>query len=424
MNSFTLLLFILVAGFRSTYSGTVCLSCSGVQSINQCTHLENCRNDEVCFFEKYNTESGTEMYDLGCSIPKLCTKRKTRQLTEGHHLTCQGCCNNTNVCNLNTECGDVPVSHNSSESGRTCVSCTGVQNINDCTHLETCGSNEVCFIHKYATESGVEQYDFGCTLPELCVNKRPDEIFGKRLAEGHHMLCKGCCNKSNVCNLNAACDDAVKQNTSGNGRPRECDDLNNANTGVYTIYPDEYHAVKAYCIMANNEKWTVIQKRFNGFLDFYQDWNAYKRGFGVATGEYWMGNDYIHRISTSTGHKLSIYLEDFDGTFKYANYSVFLIGDEKEKYKLTLSGYTGDAGDSLITQTGMTFSTKDRDNDPSAALNCAAYTQGAWWYKNCTSSNLNGPYLAGVGTYERSMFWKDWKVFNSIKKSTMMITRT
>lgn len=56
------------------------------------------------------------------------------------------------------------------------------------------------------------------------------------------------------------------------------------------------------------------------------------------------GNDYIHRISTSTSHKLSIYLEDFDGTFKYANYSLFLIGDEKEKYKLTLSGYTGDAG--------------------------------------------------------------------------------
>lgn len=33
----------------------------------------------------------------------------------------------------------------------------------------------------------------------------------------------------------------------------------------------------------------VIQKRFNGFVDFYQEWNAYKRGFGVATGEYWMG---------------------------------------------------------------------------------------------------------------------------------------
>lgn len=28
---------------------------------------------------------------------------------------------------------------------------------------------QVCFIHKYATESGVEQYDFGCTLPEVSV---------------------------------------------------------------------------------------------------------------------------------------------------------------------------------------------------------------------------------------------------------------
>lgn len=39
--------------------------------------------------------------------------------------------------------------------------------------------------------------------------------------------------------------------------PRECDDLSYSSSGVYTIYPDGINAVQVYCIMANNEMWTV-----------------------------------------------------------------------------------------------------------------------------------------------------------------------
>lgn len=39
--------------------------------------------------------------------------------------------------------------------------------------------------------------------------------------------------------------------------PRECDDLAYGSSGVYTIYPDGINAVQVYCIMANNEIWTV-----------------------------------------------------------------------------------------------------------------------------------------------------------------------
>lgn len=47
-----------------------------------------------------------------------------------------------------------------------------------------------------------------------------------------------------------------------------------------------------------------------------------------------LGNDIIHQISTSTMHKMSIYLEDFNRDFKYANYSYFEIGNEHRKYQL------------------------------------------------------------------------------------------
>lgn len=56
------------------------------------------------------------------------------------------------------------------------------------------------------------------------------------------------------------------------------------------------------------------------------------------------GNDNIHTISTTTGHKLSIYLEDFNKNFKYANYSYFHLGNEHRKYQLTIGSFSGTAG--------------------------------------------------------------------------------
>lgn len=43
----------------------------------------------------------------------------------------------------------------------------------------------------------------------------------------------------------------------------------------------------------------VIQKRFNGLVDFDRTWEDYKRGFGSVSGEYWLG-EYLRSCNYSS----------------------------------------------------------------------------------------------------------------------------
>ena len=138
--------------------------------------------------------------------------------------------------------------------------------------------------------------------------------------------------------------------------------------------------------------WTVFQRRQDGLLDFYRAWNDYKVGFGQLTAEFWLGNDKIQRLTASRPSSLRVELEDWNGVKAYAKYGKFNIGDEQAQYRLEVSSYSGTAGDSLAWHNNMAFTTKDRDNDR-YSYNCAVSTTGAWWYKNCCYSNLNGQYL-------------------------------
>lgn len=43
--------------------------------------------------------------------------------------------------------------------------------------------------------------------------------------------------------------------------------------------------------------WTLIQRRKSGLVSFYRDWKQYKQGFGSIRGDFWLGNEHIHRLS-------------------------------------------------------------------------------------------------------------------------------
>lgn len=49
----------------------------------------------------------------------------------------------------------------------------------------------------------------------------------------------------------------------------------------------------------------------------------YKYGFGDFNGEFWYGNDFIHRLTNDVPTVIRIELEDFEGHHAFAEYSMF-----------------------------------------------------------------------------------------------------
>ncbi|XP_069114673.1 ficolin-1-like [Argopecten irradians] len=169
--------------------------------------------------------------------------------------------------------------------------------------------------------------------------------------------------------------------------------------------------------------WTVIQHRFDGSQDFYQNWEAYKHGFGSPYGEYWIGNENLYLLTSSGSYELRIEMEDISRSTKYASYTIFSVASESENYNLTISGYTGDVmHNSMVEHRFMPFSTADNDNDGSSG-NCAVNNHGGWWYASCHRVNLNGRYDPSASNDASAMCWQRFKSseFNALGYSKMMI---
>ncbi len=148
----------------------------------------------------------------------------------------------------------------------------------------------------------------------------------------------------------------------------------------------------------------MLQRRFDGSVNFNQNWNAYKYGFGnlSSSGEFWLGLENIYAITNQAGHNysLQIQISDWNENSYTAEYGKFRIEDEENKYKLRLSDYkpsVSNAGDSLSDSSeqnhnGMAFSTYDSDNDLRFYDNCAQVFKSGWWFNKCFNANLNGIY--------------------------------
>ncbi|XP_062579133.1 fibroleukin-like, partial [Saccostrea cucullata] len=185
---------------------------------------------------------------------------------------------------------------------------------------------------------------------------------------------------------------------------KELRENGHTDSGVYEIYPYGTYTspISVYCDM-NTEGggWTAIQKRVNnGSVSFDRTWKEYKKGFGDAGLDFWIGNEVIYQLTKRQISNLYIIINLVDGSRLYELYDQFSVSNEADSYRLFLAGNaSGTLGDSMmhtgysrLNLSGMKFTTSDRDNDQYDEGSCSSLNKGGWWFNNCRLAFLNGPW--------------------------------
>jgi len=144
----------------------------------------------------------------------------------------------------------------------------------------------------------------------------------------------------------------------------------------------------------------MVRKQAGNPADYFDKTFAeYKEGF-AANGESWLGLDNLHRLTSQHPYKLKIILTDWDGKKEVAVYDQFQVGPGgwsfyDAGYVLTIGGFNeslSTLGDSMSYDSGMKFSTKDRNLNPNRdIINFARERTGGWWYgEGSTEAHLTG----------------------------------
>ena len=155
--------------------------------------------------------------------------------------------------------------------------------------------------------------------------------------------------------------------------------------GIYTIKPGNMTAFEVFCDQTTaGGGWTVFQRRLDGSVDFYRNWSDYKHGFGDVYGEFWLGLDKIHRLTSDNNSMLRVDLEDFKGNTTYAEYNIFGVMSEKDKYRLILGFYSGKTGErgSVIISVSVTcleLAALDEEKDKILQSNPNAIRESAYY---------------------------------------------
>ena len=179
----------------------------------------------------------------------------------------------------------------------------------------------------------------------------------------------------------------------------DCSDLYNLGykaSGIYSInLPGGIGIQDVRCNMdVRGGGWMVFTYRMNGEHEWYADWETFKNGFGQHPGDFYMGNEMIHKITSSGGYEF--YYVSEKGETKYEGWhEKFSIDDEWNQYILRLNGnYDGDMMNVIRQSRNRQFSSKDRDHDPNGNRNCANERKASWWWTGCGAFNAHGSFYS------------------------------
>ena len=170
--------------------------------------------------------------------------------------------------------------------------------------------------------------------------------------------------------------------------------------GVYKIHQNILKIIQVYCDQTTDGGgWTIFQRRTDGSVDFFRDWEHFKQGFSDLQNEHWLGNENLFTLTLQglypRGNELRIDIINAKKIKKFVRYANFHITSAASKYTLQVNGYTGTLADVLKQNNRQKFSTFDSDNDSHSTINSAFKYFGGWWFNGCFSTHLNGKYYSG-----------------------------
>ncbi|XP_069946206.1 angiopoietin-1 isoform X2 [Cherax quadricarinatus] len=223
---------------------------------------------------------------------------------------------------------------------------------------------------------------------------------------------------------------------------RDCSDVQHkgaTQSGVYQIFPQSSAGgVSVFCKMQEENMWTVFLARYRQItqVSFSKGWEDYKTGFGDPHGEYWLGNNNLHAL-TSGGrrYQLKVIATNLRGEQLSAVWETFSVADEANEYRVIMGGYTSTStlNDALTSEhdwanlNGSSFTTVDSDHDTWSGVNCAQHlgSGGGWWYNDCGWVSPTSP-LGNTDYDPRVMSWgyffPDDRLFMGLSQLLMMIT--
>ena len=120
---------------------------------------------------------------------------------------------------------------------------------------------------------------------------------------------------------------------------------------------------------------------------FIRSWAQYTQEFGSPTSLYWIGLDRLHEVSQGNC-AVRFDIQTVGGTWYFAQYSTFLVGDTSTNYQLTIGGYSDNGGDGMVLSNGQQFSTYDVDHDGWPQGSCASETGGGFWFGYCAYARI------------------------------------
>ncbi|XP_050731507.1 ryncolin-2-like [Eriocheir sinensis] len=180
-------------------------------------------------------------------------------------------------------------------------------------------------------------------------------------------------------------------------RPRHCKDLldgGDSGKGLRHVYPfpgQPQRRAAVYCDQSTDGGgWTVFQRRTNLTVreEFNRSFVEYQLGFGHLEGEFWLGLDLLHELTSAALQELRIDMADWDDVRRYAKYGFFYVGPPSTDYRLSVASWGG-----------------------------------PWWHVACGTSNLNGFQHEGTHAGNTGINWDAWRGSSYSLRQTAMMTR-